>query len=120
MQIEGMVVEMGNLDGRNTPGIRVLSEDRLVEIVGLRTAELTTLPPLLYRVVTLTLGPSLDPPESLADTHAATRYQRLELAVKKHVADLERCADLLKGMPTMRATAAEILLAAQELREACR
>ena len=53
MDIEGIVVEMGDLDGLTTPGIRMEVGDQIVEIVGLTRDQIRAMPPFMFKRVTL-------------------------------------------------------------------
>ena len=53
MEIEGIVVEMGDLYGLNTPGLRMEVGDQLVEIVGLTREQIRSMPPVMFKRVTL-------------------------------------------------------------------
>lgn len=58
MKIEGTVVEMGDLEGIVTPGIRIETGEGLVEIIGLPREQLKAMPPVMFRKVTLTIEPA--------------------------------------------------------------
>ncbi|WEN13667.1 hypothetical protein PY254_10455 [Rhodanobacter sp. AS-Z3] len=53
MKIEGTVVEMGDLEGMTTPGIRTESGDQFIVISGLTREQIAALPPVMFRTVTI-------------------------------------------------------------------
>jgi hypothetical protein len=57
MKIEGIVVEMGDLDGfaTPTPGLRIEIGEQIVEISGLTRGQIKAIPPVMFRKIALTL-----------------------------------------------------------------
>lgn len=57
MRIEGTVVEMGDLEGFDTPtpGLRIEVGEQIVEISGLTREQIKAMPPVMFRKVALTL-----------------------------------------------------------------
>ena len=53
MEIIGTVVEMGDLDGLTTPGMRIEVGDQILEIVGLTRDQIKAMPPVMFKRVTL-------------------------------------------------------------------
>ena len=55
MKIEGTLVEMGDLDGLGTPGLRVEVGDQIIEITGLTREQIKLLPAAMFKRVVITL-----------------------------------------------------------------
>lgn len=53
MRIEGTVVEMGDLEGMTTPGIRIESGNQFIAISGLTHKQLAAMPPVIFRTVSI-------------------------------------------------------------------
>ena len=53
MKIEGTVVEIGDLEGMTTPGIRIESGNQFIAISGLTREQITSMPPVVFRTVTI-------------------------------------------------------------------
>ena len=58
MRLEGTLVEIGNLEGYAdpTPGLRLRTGERTIEILGLSREDIAALPNLLYQTVSLQLS----------------------------------------------------------------
>lgn len=64
MRLDGTLIEIGNLEGYAdpTPGLRLRSGDRTIEILGLSREDIAALPNLLYQPVSLQLCSSVKLP----------------------------------------------------------
>lgn len=58
MKIEGTVVEMGDLEGMTSPGIRIEAAEQFIWISGLTREQLSAMPPLIFRTVTIEIEPA--------------------------------------------------------------
>jgi len=58
MDIEGTVVEMGDLDWLSTPGLRIESGDQIIDVLGLTRDQIKALPNVMFKRVRISVEPT--------------------------------------------------------------
>lgn len=58
LQIEGRIVEMGNLEGYEspTPGLRIEARDQVIDIAGLSRQQIASMPASIFKHVTIAIA----------------------------------------------------------------